>query len=91
MIDERMEEQASLYVLGALAPEEQLAFQATLDQNAELQQLVDKLQVSRDALAGTVPMVEPSQQLKHKILAQIAPPEKNLVRPPRSEPFSFLK
>ena len=34
MIEERMEEQASLYVLGAMAPEETRAFEAVLGRDA---------------------------------------------------------
>ena len=43
MIDERMEEQASLYVLGVLTPTEQQAFETALAKSAELQQLVAAL------------------------------------------------
>jgi anti-sigma-K factor RskA len=76
MIDERMEEQAGLYVLGGLTPEETRAFETALTQNVELQQLVSALRISRDVLAGSVPQVIPPPALKHKILAQIAAQEK---------------
>jgi anti-sigma-K factor RskA len=90
MIDEHMEEQASLYVLGALPPDEQQAFETALRGNAELQQLVEALRISRDALAGSVPLVEPPPQLKQKILAQIAPAEKPRPEPSRRGPFSLI-
>ena len=76
MIDERMEEQASLYVLGVLTPEETRAFEAGLSRDVELQQLVEKLRNSRDALAGSLPQVTPPPALKGKILAQISTQEK---------------
>jgi anti-sigma-K factor RskA len=76
MIDERMEEQASLYVLGVLTPEETREFEAALSRNVELQHLVEKLRVSRDALAGALPQATPPPALKEKILAQISAQEK---------------
>jgi anti-sigma-K factor RskA len=76
MIDERMEEQASLYVLGVLTPEETREFEAALGRDFELQHLVEKLRVSRDALAGALPQATPPPALKEKILAQISAQEK---------------
>lgn len=90
MIDERMEEQASLYVLGALTPEEQQAFEAALNQSAELQQLVSALRTTRDALAGNLPEMEPSFELKQRILAQISPEKNIAARPAAKNPFSLL-
>ena len=91
MIDERMEEQASLYVLGALTPGEQSAFETALSQSAELQQLVSALQISRDALAGNLPEMEPPFELKQRILAQISPAQKVVAPPASKNSFSFLK
>jgi anti-sigma-K factor RskA len=71
MIDERMEEQASLYALGVLEGEEKLAFEAAMHRDAELQQLVAALSASNAALAGTVPLVDPPSSLKNKILDRI--------------------
>lgn len=71
MIDELLEEQASLYVLGVLTPEETLAFEAALSCQAELRHLVDALRNSRDALASALPQHTPPPALKQKILAQI--------------------
>jgi anti-sigma-K factor RskA len=76
MIDERMEEQASLYVLGVLTPEEIREFETALGRDVELQQHVEKLRVSRDALAGTLRQATPPPALKRKILAQISAQEK---------------
>jgi anti-sigma-K factor RskA len=76
MMDERREEQASWYVLGTLPLEEVAGFEADLRRDAELQQLVEALRISRDALAGTVPRVNPPPALKQKILDQIERREK---------------
>jgi anti-sigma-K factor RskA len=88
MIDERTEEQAGLYVLGVLTPEETRAFEKALRRDAELQALVESLRVSRDALAGSLPQRTPPPALKQKILAQIAAEEKIVPLPARSEPRS---
>jgi anti-sigma-K factor RskA len=76
MIEERLEEQAALYALGALPTGEQAAFEAALRQDAELQKLVADLRSAAEGLAGTVPLVNPPPALRRKILAQIAPEEK---------------
>jgi anti-sigma-K factor RskA len=85
MIDERMEEQAGLFVLGALTPEETRAFETALGRDAELQGLVAALRISRDALAGSLPQVTPPPALKKKILAQIEAQEKVVPMPSRAE------
>ena len=85
MIEEHMEEQASLYVLGVLTPEETRAFEVALDRDAELQQFVATLRNSRDALAGSLPHVTPPPALKKKILAQIEAQEKVIPMPSRVE------
>ena len=85
MIEERMEEQASLYVLGVLTPEEARAFEVDMSREAELQQLVATLRASRDALAGSLPQVTPPPALKQKILAQITAQEKVVPIPSKAE------
>jgi anti-sigma-K factor RskA len=85
MIDERMEEQAALYVLGTLNEAESREFAATLASNAELQELVAKLSAVTTAMAGSVPMVEPPPQLRAKVLAQVAPKQK-MVELPEPKP-----
>jgi anti-sigma-K factor RskA len=88
MIDERMEEQASLYVLGVLTPEETRAFEATLKQDGELQQLVNALQISRDALAGSLPQITPPLALRQRVLEQVKAGEKIVQFPTRTEESS---
>ncbi len=74
MMDERMEEQASLHVLGALNEAEAREFKKAMHADPELQKFVAGLSAATSALAGAVPAAEPPPQLRAKILAQVAPP-----------------
>jgi anti-sigma-K factor RskA len=91
MIDERMEEQASLHVLGALSETEAREFKKAMQANPELKEFVARLTTATSALAGAVPMMEPPPQLRAKILAQVAPPQKIVSLPERKfSLFSWL-
>lgn len=81
MIDERMEEQAALHVLGALSEAEAREFEQKLRADPELREYVSKLSAATGALAGATPMVEPPPQLRAKILAQVGPSQKVLTLP----------
>jgi anti-sigma-K factor RskA len=83
MIDERMQEQASLHVLGALSPEEACEFKRAMKADPELQALVSSLSTATGAIAGSVPSAEPPPQLRAKILARVAPPQKIVSLPER--------
>jgi anti-sigma-K factor RskA len=83
MIDERMEEQAALHVLGALSETEAREFKKKLHADPELQKYVSRLSVATGALAGATPVVAPPPQLRSKILAQIEPPQKIVSLPGR--------
>jgi len=83
MIDERMQEQASLHVLGALSKEEAAEFKKTMQANPELRDFVASLSIATGALAGTAPAVEPPPQLRAKILAQVGSPQKVVELPVR--------
>jgi anti-sigma-K factor RskA len=85
MIDERMEELASLYVLGVLSPEETRTFEAALSRDPGLQQLVTALQISRDALAGSLPQVTPPLELRQKILDLVKVQQKVVKLPTKTE------
>ena len=88
MIDERMEEQASLHVLGALTPEEAVKFKAQMHADPELQAYVARLSVATGALAGSAPAAEPPPQLRAKILAQVGEKQKMVTLPERpARPF----
>jgi len=84
-MDERREELAGLYVLGALAPAEQAEFEAVLGRDPELQRLVAGLYAARDALAGAVLAAAPSPGLKQRILAELAARDQKVVPLPARE------
>jgi len=71
MMTEQQQEQASLYVLGALPADEQRIFEAELHGNAELRELTRALQRATGFLALTSPPVVPSVELRDKVLRSI--------------------
>jgi hypothetical protein len=71
MITEHQQEQASLFVLGVLAPEERGAFEAELRGNRELREQVFELQRAADLIALAVPNPRLPLSLKNKVLARI--------------------
>lgn len=71
MIDERRETQASLYVLGALPPEEVREFENLLRSDLELQLLVKELRGTAGAMVAAFPRVDPPPGLRQKILAAV--------------------
>jgi anti-sigma-K factor RskA len=82
MMDERRQEQAGLYMLGALPPEERAEFERALGADAELRKLVSQLSDVAGAMARAVPRREPPPQLKAKILSRIASKTNAGVIPP---------
>ncbi len=68
MIDEPKQDLALAYVLGELSPAQARGFEQEMRADAALTQLVDDLRDSTAALALTVPKVQPSAQLRAKIL-----------------------
>ena len=87
MIDERMEEQAALHVLGALTGEEAYEFKKQLQASPELQEYVSRLSLATGALAGAAPLSEPPPQLRAKILARVQPVQKTVSLPERNPGF----
>jgi anti-sigma-K factor RskA len=83
MIDERMEEQAALHVLGALSEEEARIFKKAMEGDPELREFVARLSAATAALAGSVPRVEPPAGLRAKVLAQVASPQNVVALPER--------
>jgi anti-sigma-K factor RskA len=71
MIDELKEEQASIYALGLMEPQEALAFEEELRRNAELRKFVDDLLQSSAAMVHAVPARSAPSHLKEKILNEI--------------------
>lgn len=83
MIDERMQEKASLHVLGALTPAEAYEFKQAMQSDPELKQFVSELTPITGALAGALPAVEPPPQLRAKILAGVGEKQKIISLPER--------
>lgn len=79
MITEQQQENACLYVAGALTPDEAARFEAELKASAELREFTDSLRKVPSALALATPAQEPPAHLKNKILAAL--PDKKIVRP----------
>ena len=73
MIDEGMQEQAAAYALGALDDNETQAFEVSLRVDPELRALVRELRSVTEALAGTVPALEPAAAVKARLLLEIEP------------------
>ena len=71
MINEQQEEQAALYVLGALPEADQGEFQAALRGNAELRELVGELQGTTALLALASPQVALPRDLRAKVLQRV--------------------
>jgi len=71
MMTEQQQEQASLYVLGALLADERQIFEAELRSNDELRELTHSLQRTTGFLALTSPPVAPSAGLRDKVLKNI--------------------
>jgi len=71
MITEQQQEQASLYVLGALTGTEQEVFGADLRASDELREFVFTLQQTTGLLAMATPLARPPRELKDKVLRRI--------------------
>ena len=81
MMNERMEEQAALHVLGALTETEARAFKQALAADAEIQNYVARLSTATGALAGSAPVQEPSAALRAKVLAGVGTEQKVVALP----------
>src|SRR5688572_22293634 len=71
MITELQQEQASLYVVGALTGAEHEAFGTALRASAELREFVFTLQQTTGLLAMGTPFVKPPAELKDKVLRRL--------------------
>jgi anti-sigma factor ChrR (cupin superfamily) len=71
---EHLQEQASLYVAGALTPEEQHAFEADMRDHVELRDLVRSLQPAAELVALAAPRAALPPGLKDKILKLVETP-----------------
>ena len=80
MIDEQLQEQAALYVLGALEPEEARAFETSLAENDELRRHVDELSETVAQLAHAAPPQPLPPHLEARVLAAMR--GSNVIKPP---------
>jgi anti-sigma factor ChrR (cupin superfamily) len=71
MSSEQQQEQASLYVAGALTPGEREAFEAELRGNPSLRDLVRRFERAADLLVQAIPPVAPPPGVKEKVLQRI--------------------
>lgn len=81
MIPESTQELAALYVFDLLEPAEARAFEAQLERDSELRQLVDELRGTAATLAHRAPLRGPSVELENRILSEIRA-EKKIVNFP---------
>lgn len=83
MISERQQEEASLYVLGALTATEKESFEAALRVEPALRDLVASLERITGLLARAVPPVAPPSGLRDRILRRIEANEMQPASAPR--------
>jgi anti-sigma-K factor RskA len=72
MIPDQLQDQAALYLLGALKDDEQAEFEARLRENEELRAIVRELREASGDLALCVPAITPPPELKRRVLSEIA-------------------
>jgi anti-sigma-K factor RskA len=68
VIDERTEELASCYVLGALDSEELKQFERQLQSDPDLRRLVAELRAVSELIGGTSPVLQPSAALRTQLI-----------------------
>ncbi len=73
MMDERMEQQAALHVLGALTETEAREFKQAMQADPEIKEFVASLSKATGPLAGSAPMAQPPAQLRESILSKAQP------------------
>jgi anti-sigma-K factor RskA len=71
VIDERLQDQASLYALGGLDAEETREFETALRDNPELRALVRDFRAVTEVIAGSAPALEPPASVKARLMLQI--------------------
>ena len=83
---DQQQEQASLYVLGALGAEEQKMFEARLHQEPDLRELVLSLQRATNMMASAAPQTPLPPGLKQKVMERLDAKSKQ----PRLPGFKFV-
>jgi len=74
VIDESVQDDAALYALGLLSPEEAARFEAAMAGDPEIAALVAQLETGAAALAAGVPAIEPPEGVRDRIMAQVRQP-----------------
>jgi anti-sigma-K factor RskA len=82
MISEEQQDQAALYVLGLLEPDEAAAFESQLNANAELRDIARELREAAGVVALAAPPQTPPASLKQRIMREIAIETKRVVPMP---------
>lgn len=88
MIPDDLQDQAALYALGALNADETAAFEAMMSGNVELRALVREMREASGDLAKCVPLRQPSEELRRRVLREISL-EKQAGLSKRHRPASF--
>jgi anti-sigma-K factor RskA len=82
-VNEQLEEQASLYVLGLLEPDAAAAFARRLESDPELRALVDQLDEAAAAVSHAAPPRALPPELRERVLAEVRK-ERTVAFPRRS-------
>jgi anti-sigma-K factor RskA len=91
MIPEEQQDQAALYALGLLEPDEAAAFESQLSANTELRDVVRELREAAGSVALTAPPRTPPASLKERIMREIAAEaEERKVVPLRRRPLGWV-
>jgi len=72
MISEEQQDQAALYALGLLGPEEIAGFESALSANGELRDLVREMREAAGDLARTAPSRVPPASLKQRVMSELS-------------------
>lgn len=91
MITEQTEEQASLYVLGMLGPEEARQLETAMEADPEVAELVQRAERGAAAMAWTVPPRMPPQAVRRRITKAIQSGQKDeRAERPAESAFNWL-
>jgi anti-sigma-K factor RskA len=91
MISEEQQDQAALYVLGLLEPDEAAAFESQLNANAELRDIARELREAAGVVALAAPPQTPPASLKQRVMREIAiKPEEPIRVLPQRAPFNWV-
>ena len=91
MITEQTEEQASLYVLGMLGPEEARQLEIAMEADPEVAELVQRAERGAAAMAWTVPPRMPPQAVRRRITKAIQSGQKDeRAERPAESAFNWL-